>query len=163
MRDLDVYAGAAVLGTLTGMRSMSAPAVMGQLSRQGALSGENGHLDYMSGPAFASATSLLALGEWVADKLPVTPNRTAAGPLLGRAIVGGASGAVLCAAKGRSAWGGALIGAATAVGAAFAAYELRKRIKGKLHVPDAFVALAENLVVISLSTAFASRFKTSAR
>ena len=79
MRNSDAYAAATALGVLAGMRSMAAPAVLGRLSRNGSLAGVTGPLTVISKPRFAGATMLLALGELVADKLPITPNRTAAG------------------------------------------------------------------------------------
>ncbi len=161
MRDVEVYAGAALLGTLTGMRSMAAPVVLGQLSRDGALDNVTNGLALVTRPRFASVAQVLAVGELVADKLPLAPNRTAVGPLLGRAFTGGISGAVLCSAKKRSPWVGALIGAAAAVGAAYAAFELRKRAGHALHVSDTLIALAEDALVVSLGTAVASHFSRS--
>jgi uncharacterized membrane protein len=161
MRDLEVYAGAALLGTLAGLRSMAAPAVLGQLSRKGALTGVTNGLSLVTKPRFATVAQVLAVGELIADKLPVTPNRTAAGPLLGRAFTGGISGAVVCSAKKRSPLLGALIGATAAVGAAYGAYELRKRAGQKLHVSDTFIALTEDVVAGSLGAALASHFGRS--
>jgi uncharacterized membrane protein len=161
MQDWETYSGAALLGTLAGMRSMAAPAVLGQLSRNGSLAGVNNALAVVSKPRFAKVATVLALGELIADKLPITPNRTAAGPLLGRAISGGLSGAVICSARKRPIWAGALIGAAAAVGAAYAAYEVRKRIGEKLHVPDVAIAIAEDILVGSLGIALTSRLTTS--
>ncbi len=161
MRDLEVYAGAALLGTLAGLRSMAAPAVLGQLSRKGALAGVTNGLAPLTKARFASLATFLAVGELIADKLPITPNRTAVGPLLGRAFTGGMSGAVLCSAKKRSPLLGASIGAAAAVGTAFAAYELRKRVGRKLEVPDSVVGLTEDVVVASLGAALASKLSHS--
>jgi uncharacterized membrane protein len=157
MRNLEAYAGAALLGTLAGMRSMAAIAVVGQLSRKGALDATTGPLALVTKPRFATVTGILAVTELVADKLPITPNRTAAGPLLGRALTGGLSGAVVCAARQKSVLAGALIGAAAGVGAAYAAYELRKRLGSRLHVPDFVIAVAEDVVVGSLGMALTSR------
>ena len=157
MRDIEVYAGAALLGALAGMRSMAAPAVLGQLSRRGALDEVAGPLALVTKPGFAAVSGAMALGEFVADKLPFTPNRTAAGPLLGRAFTGGISGAVVCSAKRKSVLLGALIGAAAAVGAAYGAYQLRKQVVASVHLPDAVIALAEDAVVGGLGIALTSR------
>jgi uncharacterized membrane protein len=160
MRDLEVYAGAALIGTLAGMRSMAAPAVLGQLSRKGALADVSNGLALVTKPSFASVSIFLAVGELIADKLPVTPNRTAVGPLLGRAFTGGLSGAVVCSAKKRSPWLGALIGSAAAVGAAYGAYELRQRAGQKLRVPDVAIAVAEDVLVGSLGAALTVHFES---
>ena len=156
MRDFEVYAGAALLGALAGMRSMAAPAVLGQLSRKGALDDVADGLSLVTRPSFSSLANVLAAGEFIADKLPVTPNRTAVGPLLGRAFTGGISGAVVCSAKRRSPWIGALVGAAAAVGAAYGAYDLRRRAGPKFHVSDTVVAVAEDVLVGSMGAALTS-------
>ena len=157
MRDLEVYTGAALLGGLAGLRSMSAPAVLGQLSRKGALTGVTGPLALVTSSKFGTASSLLAVTELIGDKLPFTPNRTAVGPLVARALAGGLGGAVICSAKKRSVLAGALLGAAAAIGAAYGGYELRKRAGSKLHVPDAVIALAEDALVGAVSIALTSR------
>jgi uncharacterized membrane protein len=157
MRAWEVYAGAALLGTVAGMRSMAAPAILGRLSSKGALDGITGPLAFVGKPLFSPAMSFLTVGEMIVDKLPIAPNRTEVGPLLGRALTGALSGAVVCAAKKRPAWAGALIGAAAAVGATYGAYQLRKRAGSKLHLPDMLIALTEDAVVGSLGVAITSR------
>jgi uncharacterized membrane protein len=149
------------MGVLAGMRSMAAPAALGQLSRKGALTGVTGPLALVTGSKFFTTASLLAAGELVADKLPFTPNRTGAGPLLGRALTGGLSGAVVCSANRRSVAAGALIGAAAAVGAAYGAYELRQQAGQRMHLPDAIIALAEDALVAALGTALVTRLSPS--
>ena len=139
MVNSQVYAQAALLGALSGMRSMAAPAAIAR-------------------PPFARPALLLLAGELIFDKLPLAPNRTAAGPLLGRALAGGIAGAMLCSSRKRSTLAGALIGAAAAVGAAYAAYKLRKQITRHLNIPDPLVALLEDAVVASVSMAVTSKY-----
>jgi uncharacterized membrane protein len=141
------YAGAAMLGLLAGMRTMSAPVLISRVARSGALASPGSKLAFLNSHSAASATALLALGELVADKVPKLPARTKAGPLTARAVSGAFAGAVLCAARKRSPWLGALCGAAGAVAGAFAAQHLRHAIKDGLGVPDAVVAVAEDAVV----------------
>jgi uncharacterized membrane protein len=162
MRDFDVYAAAVLLGALAGVRSMAAPAVLGQLSRKGALADLSGTLAFVRSPLFLPASGLLALGEAAADKLPLMPNRTAAGPLLGRALTGGISGAVVCSAKKRPPLIGALMGAAAAVAAAYGAYALRRQATHNLNLPDFAVALAEDAIVGGLGVALTSRLSEPA-
>jgi len=163
MRNSDAYAAATALGVLAGMRSMAAPAVLGRLSRNGSLAGVTGPLTVISKPRFAGATMLLALGELVADKLPITPNRTAGGPLLGRALMGGLSGAAVCSAKRRSVPLGAFIGAAAAIAAAYGAYELRRAIGQKTHLPDTMIGIAEDVMAGSLGAVLISRLTDDAK
>jgi uncharacterized membrane protein len=158
-QNLQAYAGAALIGTLAGMRSMAAPAVIGQLSRNGGLDEVTGALTVFKGSGFSVASAIFAGGELIADKLPMVPNRTAAGPLLGRALTGGLSGAVVCSSRRRSVLAGALIGAAFAIGAAYGAYELRKLAGKKLHLPDVAVALGEDAIVGALGIALTSRLR----
>lgn len=157
MEDLEVYSAAALIGALAGMRSMAGPAFVGQLSRKGALSEVTGPLTLVTKPGFATVSAVLAVGELVADKLPFTPNRTAVGPLLGRALTGGVSGAVVCSAKRRSVLAGVLIGAAAAIGAAYGAYHLRKYAGEKLHIPDPMLALGEDALVAGLGSSLTGR------
>jgi len=159
MRTSDVYVGAALLGVLAGMRSMAGPAVLGRLLKAGVLDGAKGPLALVSKPGIGVATGIMTLGEMVADKLPIAPNRTAAGPLLGRAVLGGVAGAALFQAQRRSAMAGGLIGAAAAVGAAYAAFEIRKQAVRRLGWRDGLVALAEDAVVAGLGLALTSRLK----
>jgi uncharacterized membrane protein len=157
MPNFDAYAGAALIGTIAGMRSMAAPAVIGQLSRKGALDDVTGALTIVKGSRFAIVSTILSAGELIADKLPAIPNRTAAGPLLGRALSGGLGGAVVCSSRKRSAIAGSIIGAAFAVGVAYGAYRLRKQLGKKLHVPDIAIALAEDAVVAAIGLALTAR------
>ncbi len=163
MPDVEAYAGAALIGTMAGMRSMAAPAVIAQLSRTGNLGSLTGGLAIFKNHGLSVASGIFAAGEMVADKLPMVPNRTDAGPLLGRALTGGISGAVICSARKRSVLAGSLIGAAFAVGAAYAAYEMRKRLGKKFHLPDIAVALAEDVIVGTLGIALTSRLSREKR
>jgi uncharacterized membrane protein len=139
------------------MRSMAAPAVISQLSRRHALDEVTGPLAVFKSNRFLLASGILAAGELIADKFPMAPNRTAAGPLLGRALTGGLSGAIVCSAKRRSVLAGSLIGAAFAVGVAYGAFELRRKAGRKLHLPDIVIALAEDAIVGALGVALTSR------
>jgi uncharacterized membrane protein len=109
-------------------------------------------------PPFAGPVQLLLAAELVFDKLPLAPNRTAAGPLLGRALAGGIAAAMLCSSRKRSVVAGALIGAAAAVGTAYGAYKLRQQITRHLNIPDPLVALLEDAVVASVSMALTSKY-----
>ena len=57
-----------------------------------------------------------AIGEFVADLLPNTPARTAAGGLIARIVIGSLSGACLGVAGTTSPWAAALLGAVGAFG-----------------------------------------------
>jgi uncharacterized membrane protein len=147
MNDVQVYTGAALAGAMSGMRSMSSPALISYLARSGALPIDSklGFLRTHSGTA--TTTAVLAAGEFIADKLPFIPKRTAGGPLAGRAMFGALTGALVARGKKRSWLLGAAVGTLGAIGATYGAYHLRKAAGEKLHVPDFAVALAEDGLV----------------
>src|SRR5690242_14066557 len=106
---------AAGLGWVAGMRSASAPAAFSyQVAR---------HPGALEGTPFAPLASsrartiltLSALGEFVVDKLPITPSRIDPAPLAGRMGSGALVGAAVFVEHRRPA----LIGAAVGAGAAF--------------------------------------------
>ena len=143
MSDAKLYAAAGVMGAVAGMRSMTAPAVLSQFARAG-LPVPGGRLAVLASGRSSNILPLFALGEIIADKLPFLPKRTKAPSLVWRAVSGAVSGALICSAKKRPALPGILIGAAAAVGASYAFYELRKKATQDLHIPDPIVALAED-------------------
>ena len=118
MTDAEVYADAAIMGAVAGIRSMSGPSLVSKLSEAGLLPQEAGTPgSWLANPGINKALKVLAGGEMLVDKLPFLPDRTDAGPLLARAVTGGASGAAICVAAKRPWWIGLLIGAGAAIGA----------------------------------------------
>src|SRR5437763_631024 len=142
MTDLEVYGGAAVLGAVSGMRSMAAPAIVSRLAHTGLLPLEGSQIKFLGNKNSAKTMALMAAGEMIADKLPFIPKRTAVFPLITRAASGAFSGSAVTRARGRSVVLGALICSLAAVGASYGAYKLRKAVGEKLHLPDAIVAVA---------------------
>src|SRR5260370_18700453 len=86
-----------LLGLVTGMRSMTAIAVLCWFAYRGDLSLDGTWASWAAKLVTAIIFTVLALGEFVADKLPKTPNRTAPGLLLVRGVVGGLVGAIVAA------------------------------------------------------------------
>jgi len=146
MKSNQVYASAALAGALSGMRAMSSPALISQLAKSGVLPVDS-QLGFLAKSGTATSTAVLAAGEFIADKLPFIPKRTATGPMIARALSGGLAGAAISSGKKRSWQVGALLGIAGAIGAAYGAYHLRKRAGEKLHIPDTAVAVLEDLAV----------------
>ncbi|MBV8552271.1 MAG: DUF4126 family protein [Acidobacteriaceae bacterium] len=147
MTDAQVYAGAAAMGAVAGMRSFSAPAMVSQAAKAGRIAVSHSKLGFLQSPKAALAMSALAVGEAIADKLPFMPNRTQAPGLLARAVTGGISGAAISSARKKSPWIGAVAGAVGAIAAAYAFYHLRRAAKEKLHIPDTVTALLEDAIV----------------
>jgi uncharacterized membrane protein len=86
----------------------------------------------------SSISSLFAVSELIADKLPFIPPRTQAGPLVVRMVFG------------------AMCGAASCTSGAFAGYAYRRRLSRGFRVrgarvrgvPDLLLALLEDLVAV---------------
>jgi uncharacterized membrane protein len=105
----------------------------------------------MGSIAAVAIFSLLAVVEYVGDMLPKTPNRTTAVPLIARIVMGGLSGACVCAAANQPMLVGAALGGMGGLIGAFAGYEVRKRVVNGLKIKDAIIALTEDLVTIGLA------------
>ena len=88
------------------------------------------------------------LAELVADKLPFTPNRTRAGPFVGRIVSGALSGAALAAGTGQSPALGAVAGALGAGAGTLAGFRVRTGLVRLLGTPDYVVALAEDVLAV---------------
>jgi len=159
--DNQIYATAAVVGATAGLRSFSAPTVISYLSRQGLLPG-NSKLSFLARPSTGVTAAVLAAGELIADKLPFIPRRTKIGPLTARALSGGLAGAAIFSSRKKPIWTGILIGAGAAIGATYAAYELRKRAGAALKIPDPILAIAEDAIVAASSYAVISRMGAQA-
>src|SRR5438105_13638998 len=92
-----VCAFAVGIGIVSGLRSLTAPAVTSWAAHLGWLHLQNSSLAFMGSTWAVAIFSLLAIGEFIADMSPKIPKRTAPGPLLARILIGGLCGACLCA------------------------------------------------------------------
>lgn len=149
-----VFAFAIGIGIVAGLRSLTAPAMVAWAAHFDWLNLNGSPLAFMGSRAAVVIFSIFAIGELISDKLPTTPKRTALAPLLARIILGGLSGASLCAATGQPLVAGALLGGIGGVIGAFGGYQIRHWIVGSLHIKDFFVALCEDLVAIALAWFF---------
>src|SRR5579864_4522438 len=86
-----------LLGVVTGMRSMTAMAVLCWFAYRGDLPLDGTWASWAGKLLTAIIFTVLALAEYVADKLPKTPNRSAPGPLLIRLLMGGLVAAIVAA------------------------------------------------------------------
>jgi uncharacterized membrane protein len=139
------------IGFVAGLRSMTAPAAVSWAACIGWLDLQGTPLQFMGSGVAVAISTVAALLEYVADKLPRTPNRTSTGPLIGRIVLGALSGAALGAAHGRMLLAGAVLGGLGAVIGAYAGYHARRRLVMTVGVKDLVVALAEDLVAILLA------------
>src|SRR5258708_33034947 len=104
-----VFVLAIGIGIVAGLRSLTAPAVVAWGAHLSWLNLHGSPLAFMGSTTAVAVFSLLAIGELVADKLPMTPKRTAPAPLIARIIIGGLCGACLCISTGQSLIVGALL------------------------------------------------------
>jgi uncharacterized membrane protein len=108
------YLLAFLIGIVAGLRAMTVPAAVSWAARLGVLNLKGTWLAFLGYAWTPWILTLLALGEFVTDQLPSTPNRTVPVQFAGRVVVGAVAGAALLASIG--GWiAGALAGAAGAV------------------------------------------------
>src|SRR5260370_34696606 len=107
------------IGVVTGLRSMTAPAVVAWAAHLGWIHLSGSPLTFMGSAWAVGFFTLGALGEFVADQLPTTPARTAALGLTARIVIGLLTGACLGVAGGASYLLGAPIGASGPIAGAF--------------------------------------------
>jgi uncharacterized membrane protein len=146
-----------LIGFFAGLRSLTPPAVTAWAVHLGWLKPER-PFSLIGSMASVIILSLLALAELVADKLPKTPNRTAAVGLSARILTGAFTGACIAVSGANSAIFGAVLGIAGALAGTFIGYKARTGIVKALAAPDIFIALAEDLIAIGGSLFVVSRF-----
>ncbi len=147
-----------LLGVVTGLRSMMAPAVVCWGVHFGWLSLTHSPLFFLSSRISLVVFTLLALGELIGDKLPMTPNRTEVFPVLARAVAGALGGAALVITAGAWLLSGIVVGALGAVIGTFAGYHVRRALTRNAGLADLPVALFEDLVAIGGGFFLVSRF-----
>ena len=145
------------IGVVTGLRSLTAPAVVAWATHLGWLNLRASPLAFMGSTIAVAIFSVLAFGELVADKLPWMSKRTAPAGLLARIVMGGLCGACVLTAAGKPLFAGALLGGAGGVAGAFLGYYVRRGLVTRLHIKDFIVAVCEDLLAISAALFIASR------
>jgi uncharacterized membrane protein len=128
------------LGAMSGMRSMSGPAVLA--------------INADEQTTLTRAVPVLAVGEMIADKTPFIGNRIDPLPLAGRAFMGAIVGGLIAREEDASIVLGGFIGAATAVLVAHLAYRARIYAHDRLGTSAGFI---EDGVVVSMGAALSRR------
>jgi uncharacterized membrane protein len=136
------------IGIVSGMRSLTAPAVTAWAAHRNWLNLAGTRLAFMGSTAAVAIFTVLAIVELIADKLPSTPSRTAPVGLIARFVSGALSGACVGVSAGQSFAPGALLGAAGGLAGAFAGYQWRTHLVEALKVPDFVIALVEDAIAI---------------
>jgi len=97
----------------------------------------------------AVGATLLALGEFVADKSPNIGDRIDAAPIIGRCIAGAIVGAGVAQFSGKDRKMSAVIGAVTAFAAAHVSFRARRALDDAL--PDFLGGVVEDLAVSAIA------------
>lgn len=147
-----------LLGAVAGLRTMTAPAVVCWGAQLGWLSLTHSPLSFLTSKISLVIFTLLALGELIGDKLPKTPSRLSAFPLIARAVFGGLAGAALVITAGAALVVGVAIGVVGALAGAVGGYYLRRLLTARAGLPDLPIALLEDLVAIGGGLFIVSRF-----
>jgi uncharacterized membrane protein len=137
-----------LLGVVTGMRSLTAIAVLCWFVHAGYLPLDDTWAAWVGKLSTAIIFTVLALAELVADKLPKTPNRTAVGPLLARVVIGGLVGAIVAAGLEGSDVEGIILGIGGALIGAFGSFLIRRELVDRTGGKDWPVALVEDASAI---------------
>jgi len=145
------------IGIVSGMRSLTAPAVTAWAAHRHWLNLAGTKLAFMGSTAAVAIFTVLAIAELIADKLPSTPSRTAPVGLIARFVCGALSGACVGVSAGQTLAPGAILGAAGGVAGAFAGYQWRTGLVRALKVPDFVIALVEDAMAIGAALFIVSR------
>jgi uncharacterized membrane protein len=133
-----------LLGLVTGLRSMTPMAVLCWFAYLGNLPVEGTWASWTAKLTTVIIFTVLAIAEFIADKLPKTPNRTSPGPLAVRLVVGGLVGAIAAAGLDGSGVEGVILGVLGALIGTFAGFLIRREIVVRLVAKDWHVALIED-------------------
>jgi uncharacterized membrane protein len=145
------------IGIVSGMRSLTAPALAAWAAHRNWLNLAGSRLAFMGSTAAVAIFTVLAIAELIADKLPSTPSRTAPPGLIARFICGALSGACVGVSAGQAPTMGAILGAAGGLAGAFAGYQWRTGLVKALKVPDIVIALLEDAIAIGAGLFIVSR------
>ena len=138
-----------LLGVVTGMRSMTALAAVCWAAWL-QLVPEHGWAIWTAYLATAIFFTICALGEYVVDTLPKTPNRTDHGPALVRVVVAGLIGAMVAGAIGEPVAGGIILATLGALIGTWGSFWVRMSLD-RLTGHDLPVAIAESVSALALA------------
>lgn len=140
-----------LLGVSAGLRSFTPLAVASWFAHEGELPVEGTWASWLANPIAVAALSAAAAGEYVGDKLPKTPARTEAFPLIGRLALGATVGAVTATVFKRKLAGGIALGALGAAIGTYGGYYLRKGLVKGAGVNDLPVAVSGDAAAVALA------------
>ena len=138
-----------LLGVTTGLRALTPMAVLCWFAYLGYLPVDGTWAAWTGRLTAAIVFTLFALGEMIMDKLPRTPNRISAAPMLARLILGGLIGSVAATAMAGPGLEGVLLGVLGAALGASAGFMIRRAVVQKIGCADWKVAVVEDLIAVA--------------
>ena len=153
MKDSAIAAHVAtpLLGVSTGLRSFTPLAVTAWFAYRGELRVRRTWASWIAHPASVGIFTAAAVGEYIGDKLPSTPNRTAPVALIGRLTLGGLVGAIVATAFRRPVAGGIALGALGAAAGTYGGFYARRGLTHVAGLADLPVALTGDSAAIGLA------------
>ncbi len=140
-----------LLGLVNGLRTMTPMAVLCWFAYAGYLPVGGTWAFWTAKLVTAILFTVLALGEFIADKLPKTPNRTAAGPLIARLLFGGLVAAIVASALNGSGIEAVILALAGVLIGAFAGFLIRRDLVVRAGFKDWPVALLEDISAVAFA------------
>lgn len=147
---------ALLLGIVSGLRALTAPAAASWAARMGALAVAGTPMAFMGFKYTPIIFTVLAVGELINDKLPKTPSRKTPPQLIARILMGSLVGATVGAASG-SLILGLIAGAIGAVAGTYGGAAMRGKL-ATVFGKDLPAALIEDVVAIVLAIVVVTRF-----
>jgi uncharacterized membrane protein len=140
-----------IVGFATGLRTFTPLALICWVAVWGWLPLASSRLHFLGTATGAVIVSILALGELIGDKLPMTPSRTSTGPLSGRILIASFAAAALAIGMGQS-WIAAIVcGAVASIAGSFAGFRYRTSMTKGIALPAWTFAVAEDFVTVGLT------------
>ena len=140
-----------LLGVSTGLRSFTPLAVSAWFAHQGKLPVTGTWASWIAHPASVGIFTAAAVGEYIGDKLPNTPDRTAPMPLIGRLALGGLVGAIIATAFRRPLAGGIALGALGAAAGTYGGFYTRRGLAKGMGLNDIPVAITGDAAAVALA------------
>jgi uncharacterized membrane protein len=147
---------ALLLGVVSGLRAITAPAAVSWVAKLGTLAVAGTPMAFMGYKYTPIILTILAIGELINDKLPKTPSRKTPPQLIARILSGGLVGATVGAASASLALG-LVAGAIGAVVGTYGGAAIRARLAA-MFGKDLPAALLEDAAAIVLSIILVTRF-----
>ena len=144
-----------LVGIVSGLRAMTAPAAVSWASRIGSLHLAGTPLAFLGAAVTPWVFTLLAIGELFNDQRPGAGSRKAPPAFIARIVSGGFCGAAIGAGAGALA-GGLVAGALGAIAGTLGGYEFRARL-ARAFGRDLPAALVEDALAIGLAFLTVSR------